>query len=124
MGNRVFKRLVEDTFSGDLSVKETMCETYEYGGYRFGIFWENGTIYAIELQSGVAVACRSRSGTKKPKQELLEEIACRVENGDLKHYLFRHQQHLDREKAGLKASIEKCQYKIDNVYKFPLNDEI
>lgn len=123
MGNRVFKRLVKDTFSGDISVKETMCETYEYGGYRFGIFWENKTIYAIELQSGMAVACVPRSGTKKPKQELLKEIAYRVENSDLKLFLFRHQQDLDEEKAELKTLIEKCQYKIDNVYKFPLNDE-
>ncbi len=101
-----------------------MCEIYEYGGYRFGIFWEDDTIYAIELQTGLSIANVSRLGRRTPKQDLLKEIAYRVDNSDLKRALFIHQQKLEREKEKLRAEIKEIQSKIDNVHRFPLNDKI
>lgn len=121
---RVIKRILENPSSGKLSVKETMCEIYEYGGYQFGIFWKDDTIYAIELQTGLSIANVSRLGRRTPKQDLLKEIAYRVDNSDLKRALFIHQQKLEQRKEEMRTMIKEFQYIIDNVYKFPLNDKI
>lgn len=123
MKKREIKRIVIAS-SGKSLVKETMCEIYEYGCYQFGIFWENDTIYAIELQTGLSIASTSRLYTRTPKQDLLKAIAYRVDNVDMKLILFRRQQTLEKEKEELRAMIEKFQNRIDNVYKFPLNDKI
>ncbi len=123
MKRQSIKRLMQ-RISGELFVKETMCQIYEYGGYQFGIFWDNYTIYAIELQTGLAIASVSRPCTRTPKQDLLKAIAYRVDNFDMKHLIFRQQQKLEKEKEELRTMIEKIQFRIDNVYKFPLNDKI
>ncbi len=123
MKRQSIKRLMQ-RISGELFVRETMCQIYEYGGYQFGIFWEDDTIYAIELQTGLAIAKVSRPCTRTPQQDLLKAIAYRVDNSDLKLLLFRHHQKLEQGKEEMRTMIEKFQYRIDNVYKYPLNDKI
>lgn len=111
--------------SGDICVVEVEAEIYEYKGLQFGIFWTKNRkdILAIELQTGCPVGEFAYTQTKTPRKDLLQRIACFVDEYNYKQAISLVRDRIAKKHEELNVRIHELEEKRSRLV-FPLNERV
>lgn len=124
MKKKTIKIVEKDFFSAfKYTIKDIDAELYEYGGYKFGIYWDvdcfgKRTISAFILETGTLLAVVKES--KSPKREILNRIEELVKDGSCERAICRMRDEYKFTQQAIIKKISSLEAQRDEL-NFPIN---